>query len=138
MQVVADTSTVVSGLMWSGAPRQVLDVARTGRIRLFTSVALLAELDDVLRRDKFVRQLARAGTKPRRLLAQYAALAHVVEPETIVPVVLADADDDAVLACALAAHADVIVTGDRHLLQLNSYRNITIVPANELLRRLSP
>jgi uncharacterized protein len=121
--------------MWSGAPRQVLDAARTGRIRLFTSVALLAELDDVLRRDKFVRQLARVGTQPRRLLAQYAALAQLVEVQSIAPAVLADPDDD-VIACALAAHAEIIVSSDNHLLQLKNYRDVAILLARELLDRL--
>jgi uncharacterized protein len=45
MRVVADTNTIVSGLLWRGAPRKVLDEARKGTIELFTSVILLAELE---------------------------------------------------------------------------------------------
>ncbi len=44
MNVVLDTNTVISGLLWHGAPRQVLDLARSGSISLFTSPELPAEL----------------------------------------------------------------------------------------------
>jgi putative PIN family toxin of toxin-antitoxin system len=133
MRVVADTSTVVSGLMWRGKPRQVLDAARTRTISLFTSTTLLAELEDVLNRDKFARRLALIGHSPRDLLVGYAALATIVTPAAISPVILVDPDDDAVLACAVAASAKVVVSGDSHLLALKKYQNILILKAAELL-----
>jgi len=133
MRVVVDTSTVVSGLMWQGKPRQVLDAARTRTISLFTSTTLLAELEDVLNRDKFARRLALIGHSPRDLLVGYAALATIVTPAVISPVILVDPDDDAVLACAVAASAKVVVSGDSHLLALKKYQNILILKAAELL-----
>ena len=60
MNVVPDTNTVVSGLLWQGAPRDVLALARAGEISLFTSPLLLAELRDVLKRPKFVTRLKKA------------------------------------------------------------------------------
>ncbi len=50
----------------------------------------------------------------------------------------ADPDDDHVLACALVAKADLIVSGDRHLLQLQRYQGIPIVTAGEAVRRIEP
>src|SRR4051812_41506066 len=101
MRVVADTNTVVSGLLWSGAPRRVLDAARAGSIELFTTAALLAELEDVLGRGKFARRMAGAGLTARELIVGFGALARLAEPVRIDPVILDDPDDDAVLACAL-------------------------------------
>src|SRR6266571_5322928 len=67
VHVVADTNTVVSGLLWYGPPRQVLDAARTGTITLSTSAPLLAELAEVLQRPKFAqRQLLGDQGKLRR------------------------------------------------------------------------
>ena len=43
MRVVADTNTIVSGLLWHGPPRRVLDAARSGALHLYTSATLLAE-----------------------------------------------------------------------------------------------
>ena len=52
MKIVLDTNTVISGLLWKGAPRQILDLARAGSLTLFTSPDLLAELAGVLEREK--------------------------------------------------------------------------------------
>ena len=135
MRVVADTNTVISGLLWHGAPRKVLDLARTGQITLYTSPALLAELRDVLGREKFAKRLQAAGMSVRYLSLRYASLAHVVRPKPIRPVILNDPDDDIVLACALAANAEVIVSGDSHLLNLKNHQDIAIITANDLLER---
>jgi putative PIN family toxin of toxin-antitoxin system len=132
MRVVADTNIVVSGLMWRGNPRKIVDAARTGEIQLLTTGALLAELEDVLGRKKFAVRLASAAVTPRDLVLGYAALAAVIEPAEIEPVVLDDPDDDAVIACAVAAHSEVIVSGDSHLLDLKQYRGIRILTAAEL------
>ena len=136
MRVVADTNIVVSGLMWRGNPRRILDAARAGEIQLLTTVALLAELEDVLEREKFAVRLASAAVTPRDLVLGYAALASVIEPVEIDPVVLADPDDDAVIACAVASHSEVIVSGDSHLLDLHQYRGIRILTAAELIAEI--
>ena len=54
MRVVADVHTLVSGLLWHGAPRLVLEAARAGTIDLFTSAALLAELEEVFTRENYL------------------------------------------------------------------------------------
>ena len=133
MRAVADTNVVVSGLLWQGPPRRVLDLARAGTLELFTSPALLVELEDVLGRRKFARRLQAAGVEPRDLILGYAALARVVVPTERPAAVPEDPDDDEVLACALAARAEIIVSGDRHLRNLGTFRGIRIVTAVELL-----
>jgi putative PIN family toxin of toxin-antitoxin system len=134
--VVADTNTVISGLLWRGNPRQVLEAARAGAIQLFTTPALLAELEDVLQRDKFTRRLTLAGVGARTLVLGYAALASVIQPDAIDPVVLDDPDDDVVLACAVKANAEAIVSGDKHLLALAGYKSIPIMTVTQLLAKL--
>jgi putative PIN family toxin of toxin-antitoxin system len=133
---VADTNTVVSGLLWSGAPRQVLEAARRGEMSLFTSPELLAELEDVLSRPKFAKRLEAAGVTVAELVTGYAALAQVVRLSVIEPVIAEDPDDDVVLATAVAARAQTIVSGDRHLLTLGQYKGIAILSAAELLAHL--
>ena len=61
----------------------------------------------------------------------------MVEPAAIPPVILSDPDDDAVLACALAAQAEAIVSGDGHLLQLGAYVAIPILPAEILIDQMA-
>jgi putative PIN family toxin of toxin-antitoxin system len=133
MNVVLDTNTVISGLFWKGAPRQILDLARSGSITLFTSPELLAELADVIGRKKFVQRMVQAQVTVNELVFGYAALERAIHPAKIKPVILADPDDDKVLACAIAAKATLIVSGDGHLLDLKEYKTIKIIPVNELL-----
>lgn len=137
MRVVADTNIVVSGLLWRGNPRLILDAAREGTIDLFTSAVLLAELEDVLSREKFANRLASVLVTPHDLVLGYSALASIIEPATIKPVILADPDDDAILACALAAQGEMIVSGDRHLLDLKQYQDIRIFTAARLVAEIS-
>ena len=80
MRVVADTNVVVSGLLWLGPPRRVLDMAKAGDVHLFTSGELLEELRDVLSRRKFARRLRLAKVSVDELIVGYAALARVVRP----------------------------------------------------------
>ena len=136
MRVVADTNVVVSGLLWHGPSRQLLNVARQGTVELFTSGALLAELEEVLQREKFLKQLTAAQIQPHDLVTGYAALATVAQPAQIAPVVLRDPDDDAVIACAVAAAAENIVSGDGDLLALKKYQEIEILKVAAFLVRI--
>jgi len=128
---------IVSGLLWRGNPRRILDTARDGIIELYTSPVLLEELEDVLRREKFARRLAAANVTVQDLVSGYSALAIVIEAEPIEPVILVDPDDDAVLACALAADAEIIVSGDSDLLDLKEHKEIRILTATEFLAELA-
>lgn len=135
MRAVLDTNVVVSGLLWRGAPRQILEQARAGHFQLFTSDMLLAELEDVLGRSKLAKPLSQNNLTAEQAFDAYAALSMIVVAGEIERI-SADPDDDHVLACALAAKADVVVSGDGHLLELGQYQGIEIVTAAECLKQL--
>ena len=130
MRIVLDTNTVISGLLWFGNPRQILDLAEEGTVTICTSSNLLNELEKVLARPKFTERLATVGTSVEEVLDRFIEVAEVVEK---VMVVTADPDDDAVISCALAAGADCIVSGDAHLLDLKSYGDVEILSAVQFL-----
>ncbi len=137
VRVVLDTNTVVSALVWGGTPYELIAAASEERIELYSSPALLEELADVLGRAKFAPRLQQAQRTVAQLIEQYRGLVDVVSAEPIAPTVLADPDDDEVLACAIAAQADVIVSGDADLQRLGRFQDIPIVSPAECLRRLS-
>lgn len=132
MRVVADTNTVVSAFLWGGPPAAVLAAAREGRITLCSSPVLVAELEDVLAREKFAARISLVGSSIPELLAGYRALVTLVRPVAISPTAR-DPDDDHVLACALGAEAELIVTRDRDLLDLGTFREIRILAAHDAL-----
>lgn len=134
MRLVLDTNTVVSALLWRGTPHALVAAALPRPVAFFTSPVLLAELAEILTRRKFAAPLAAAGLTPDQAMQRYRQLATVIAPVPIPPTVRADPDDDHVLACALAAKADLIVSGDRDLLDLKEHRGIRIVTAAEAVR----
>lgn len=102
MRVVLDTNVTLSGLLWNGTPRRVLEAGRNGQIEIFCSAELVEELEDVLQRPKLASRLARIGSTPEELLAGYLALVIVIRAAPLPVPISVDPDDDAVLACALA------------------------------------
>jgi uncharacterized protein len=98
-------------------------------VRLFSSPVLLAELADVLSRPSPTKQLAVIGRSAREVLADYLEIVEMVEPEDVPRVVASDADDDHVIAAAIAAHATLIVSGDSDLLSTGSHQGINILSA---------
>ncbi|HET8707865.1 MAG TPA: putative toxin-antitoxin system toxin component, PIN family [Pseudomonadales bacterium] len=136
MRLVLDTNVVISGFIWGGIPRQILELAREDRVSLFTSGVLLDEFADVLSRGKFASMLASRNITPEFLMQRYGMLATVVKTQPIERTVPNDTDDDAVIACALAAQANIIVTGDSDLLMLHPFQNIQILKAADALASL--
>ena len=133
MRVVLDTNAVVSGFLWNNQPRALINAAVDGRIQLFTCAALIEELATVLPRRQFSRQLVEHQLSIPAIIERYGALARVVEPATLSGPVSPDPDDDVVLATALAAHAELIVSRDKHLRNLKHFHRIPILSATGAL-----
>lgn len=137
MRIVVDTNLLVSGVISTGLPRELLNAAKVGVFELCTSEVLLAELLDVVGRSKFAARLAQAGLTPQGIVDDLRALAVVVSPASVPRVVPTDPDDDHVLAAALAGAVDLIASGDkRDLLPLASYHGIPIISAKDALQRI--
>jgi putative PIN family toxin of toxin-antitoxin system len=92
MRIVADTNTVLSGLLWSGPPRRLLDMARERVITLYTSPTLLAELAEVIVRDKFAHRVLAAGLSPAELVQDHEGVVEIVEPERLSDPICRDPD----------------------------------------------
>ena len=138
LRLVLDTNVVVAGLLWSGPPRRLIEWAIEGEaVELFSSPVLLDELTHTLGYPKFLARIESFGTSIAALVAQYSALVSLAMPTSVPRVVANDADDDHVIAVAVAARAELIVTGDRkHLLPIGSHQGIAIVAAREVVDRV--
>ena len=122
MRVVADTNVLVSALIFpGGAPEAFYRLALESRIELVTSRPLLAELGRVLT-EKFGWDAERTEEAVELLIR----IATVVAPRETISEIAADPADDRVLEAAAESSADAVVSGDRHLLELRSWRGIAI------------
>jgi len=135
-RLVVDTNVLVSAFLWQGTPGRVIELAGEKEVRLFTSRALLDELAATLAKKKLSKYVAATGLTAEQMLAGYKRIATTVTARQLDERVSRDADDDAVLACALAARADLVVSGDDDLLVLQSFKGIAIVSAADAIRRL--
>jgi uncharacterized protein len=127
VRIVLDTNVVASAMLWGGKPATLLFTARDQNIQLHTSVPLLAELTRILGRQKFDRKILASGFDVDGLVDRYAALTTIVKPVAVPRVVPQDADDDHVVAAAVAANVQLIVTGDTDLLTMGRHGEIDIV-----------
>lgn len=137
MRIVLDTNVVVSALTWGGPPYQLVQMAIDSDVVLCTSLPLLDELQEVLLRDHLSSRLRQRQTSVEEAIVLYGKLAVTVSLIATPRVVPGDADDDQVIATAVAAQADLLVSGDRHLLVLGSHQNIRIVTPAEAIRVIS-
>src|SRR3989338_788623 len=129
-RVVLDTNVVISGMIFGGLPGLVLDLVLDGVIRMAISPALEQELSRVLM-SKFPKSIERVHA----ILVILKEVTILVVPGERIASVLRDPDDPEVLACALSAHAEAIITGDKDLLELKTFRTIPILTPQAFLAK---
>jgi putative PIN family toxin of toxin-antitoxin system len=130
MRIVCDTNVIISGILFGGDPRVILRAVFRRRLEAFVSVAILNELRDVLSRRKFRMTTGRVDAAMELVRKTFTCVT-IDEPVAGVAV---DPDDDRVLEAALAAGAEVIISGDKHLLCLGAWRGIRIQTPAEFAR----
>ena len=131
--MVLDTNVLVSAfLSRSGTPNQILRLARRS-YQLFISREILEETNRVLHELNVQKRGKLDEEDIQEFLNSLYAVAGVVENLPALQVIEADPDDDPILACAVGAQADYLVSGDVHLKQLEAYEGILIVSPSEFL-----
>ncbi|HSB06124.1 MAG TPA: putative toxin-antitoxin system toxin component, PIN family [Thermodesulfobacteriota bacterium] len=133
LKVVLDTNILISAILFGGKPRQILEKAIRGEIRLCISEPILDELKGVLQRAKFDY----SPEMIQVILKELTSVSDFVNASKTIDVVLEDPEDNRILECAVEAEANYIITGDFHLLKLSRYRNIEVVNPGAFLERLS-
>lgn len=137
VRIVADTNTLVSGSLWNGNPGRLLNAVKAGRLTLLQTPRLWVEFVEVLNRPKFLTRLQLLGLTATMLanglrdFVTWSAEIRIAPPPE-----LRDPKDLPVLAAAVSAHADAIVTGDEDLISLKSFEGIPIMKARQVLEIL--
>ena len=132
LRVVLDSNVIISGFLFGGQPARILDRVADGSVQCFTSLPILDEIRNVLQRPKF-------GLSSEQVLVMVGELhdlCQIVRPTISAQVVAADPDDDMVLECAVAAGANLIVSGDSHLQAIQQWNSIRILSPAEFIRQI--
>ncbi|MEK6666418.1 MAG: putative toxin-antitoxin system toxin component, PIN family [candidate division NC10 bacterium] len=134
IRVVLDTNTLISALLFSGTAARLVPLWQFRRITVLVSKEILQEYLRVLAYPKF-----QLGDHEIRALVEEELLpfADTIRVRRRLAVVRRDPEDDKFLECAGAGRAEYLVTGDRDLRELGSYRGITILTVGEFLERMN-
>lgn len=130
-KVVIDTNVIISGILFSGKPGQIIDLWKNNQIKPYASKQIIDEYIRVLTYPKF--QL----TEKQINYILYQQILPYVEITSPLPgpvIIEDDPSDDMFLYCCKAAGADILITGDQHLLALFHFENTRILTPDEFLR----
>ena len=127
MKAVFDTNVLVAAFVTEGLCSKILMRGRKRQFHLIACPIILREFEDVL-----IKKFFASRNEVRSTLEIVSETIHrIVRPSETVQGICRDPDDDAILACALAAGADYLVTGDADLLALKTFRGIRIITPRE-------
>jgi len=131
VKVVLDTNVFISGVFFSGPPSKILQGWRDGRFTLVLSPEILEEYQRVA--DALSKKYPPVNLT--ELLELIVVEADMIQAEALKEPVSADPDDDMFIACALASGAKMIVSGDKHLLDVAGYRGIEVLKPKAFVDR---
>lgn len=129
MRVILDTNVFISGIFFTGPPHQILKAWRDGKLKLVLSVEILEEYQRV--GAALAEQFPKIDLKP--ILEFIMLHAEMVAAPPIPEPVCTDPDDDKFLACAVAGNARIIVSGDKHLLQVSGYQGVQVLKPRQFV-----
>lgn len=129
MKTVLDTNVIVSStVVPAGNAAEILKRLEEGLFELLISEEILAECRRALGYPRVCKRHRYTDEQIEQVLASIRQIATVVTPTVVLNVVAADPDDNRIFECAVAGGADYIVSGDAHLLDLQEFEGIPILP----------
>lgn len=135
MRVVVDVNIWISALLWGGVPDKVVILAQEQTITIFASDALFLELETTLRRPKFQSKIQSLNLNLEDVIDATKDVLEFCPTISVDAPQLRDPKDTVVLAAAVAANAEAIVTGDLDLLVLIEFNGIPILTPQDFLSR---
>ena len=128
-KVVLDTNILISGYLFGGIPRKIIELGRKGEIEILTSDDSEKELIRVLGYEKFGLE----SDEILLIIQDFKSFAVEVDIFQKIDVIEKDETDNIFLELAVCGDAEYIVSGDKHLLRLGQYSTIEIIPARRYL-----
>ena len=122
LRIVFDSNVYISALLFKGIPGNILEMAQKDKIMLIVSDEIIAETERILE-DKFKWPRHNIDKFKRRL----SDISDNIKPGIKLDLIKERESDNRILECAVSGDANLIVSGDKHLLKLKSYKNIPIV-----------
>jgi uncharacterized protein len=133
VKAVLDTNVVLSAILFGGKPRQILEAALGGTIKICISGPTIAELETVLQRAKF----GFSSQMVQTIISEITAIAEWIEPHRHREFIIDDPEDNKFLDCAIEGKVDYLVSGDHHLLAIGKCEGMQVVKPDGFLEVLA-
>ena len=127
MRVVIDANVFVSAVISTGVPKQVIDRWYEGCFDLVISPAILEEIERVFRYPKLSQRYNLPWSRIEGVLMRLRSQADQVVPSQRLDVIEQDPSDHRYAECAVEGGAEILVSGDRHLLALGEYQGVQVL-----------
>ncbi|MCG1002765.1 MULTISPECIES: putative toxin-antitoxin system toxin component, PIN family [Halobacterium] len=134
MRAVLDTNVLISGVIATGVPHELLVRGFDHKYQIVVSVETLTEFRETLL--KYPERFQMSEDEVQQEVETIRYFAEFVDPDEDITAVQADPDDDKFLEAAVAGDVDYLVSGDTHLLDMASFRGIDIVEPRAFYERL--
>ncbi|MEA2016200.1 MAG: putative toxin-antitoxin system toxin component, PIN family [Actinomycetota bacterium] len=122
MKVVLDTNIFILAALLGRVCEEIIQFCRFGKVNVFISRDIIREIENKLK-SKFLWK----NNQIQIFIDSILEFCHLTRVNEKIVFVKDDPDDDKILECAVTAKCDYIVSGDRHLIKLGSYKNIKIL-----------
>ena len=129
MKIVLDTNVYISAAILGRVCEEIIQTCRFSNLEVFISKDIIDEI-----RDKLSHKFLWKNDQVNVFIESIMEFCQIVKVNEKITYIKDDPDDDKVLECAVSADCDFIISGDKHLLKLKSYKTIRILnPADFLL-----
>jgi hypothetical protein len=130
MKVVLDTNVLISGIYWEGNESKILEACKIQNLKNYISPETIKEFKKVLFYDKFKLTTSEIESAMETVLS----FSTVITPKRKLNVIKIDPVDNIFLEVALSSQAECIISGDKHLLKLGSYKGIKIMNSKDFIK----
>ena len=127
MRIVVDTNVLISGLFWGGTPAEIIHAWAEGKLKVVCSAEIIDEYNRIARRLNPGLDTSQID----RFLSFLISRSEIVQPNHWFKIILEDSGDDKFIDCAFHGQADAIISGDKHLLQLEKFGSSRILSPSE-------
>lgn len=131
MKIILDTNVLISGIFFSGPPYQILKLWHENKFQIVITIEIFEEY-------KKVAEIL-SEEYPEIDISQF--LNYLIKNSEIAPSlrlnerICSDPDDDKFIACAIACDCKIIVSGDKHLLNVSGFQQIEVMKPRDFLER---
>lgn len=132
MRIILDTNVLASGLFFTGIPFKILQGLKQGKYRTIVSQYIVDEYKRTV--DKLARRFPNV-INANAQLELIILSSDICQPQKLIEPVSVDPDDDKFIACAIASKTKIVISGDKHLLNVSGYKGIKVLTPRQFFEK---